>query len=170
VANTIPGDEPRTIRTPEKEAAFLEALAATCNVTEACRLACIGRMSVYDWRHEDASFAAKWKKALSIGAEVLEDEAVRRATVGVDKPVYQGGQLVGTIREYSDTLLIFLMKGAKPKRYRDNMRIQTEDLTYCKLVKSMSLDEMRAFVTEGTIPASLKATFVMHSEEDENGD
>jgi hypothetical protein len=26
------------------------------------------------------------------------------------------------VREYSDTLLIFLLKGARPQKYRDNVR------------------------------------------------
>jgi len=44
--------------------------------------------------------------ALDIGADSLEDEAVRRARDGYDKPVYQQGQCVGHVREYSDTLMV----------------------------------------------------------------
>jgi hypothetical protein len=28
------------------------------------------------------------------------------------------------VKEYSDTLLIFLLKGARPERYRDNLRLE----------------------------------------------
>lgn len=59
--------------------------------------------------------------ALDIGADSLEDEAVRRARDGYDKPVYQQGQCVGQVRKYSDTLMVFLLKGARPKKYRDNV-------------------------------------------------
>ena len=59
-----------------------------------------------------------------MGADMLEDEAVRRAKDGVERPVYQGGKLVGHVQEYSDTLLIFLLKGARPEKYRD--RVQRE--------------------------------------------
>jgi hypothetical protein len=41
-------------------------------------------------------------------------EAWRRAVKGCRKPVYQGGQLVGYVREFSDLLLIFLIKAARP--------------------------------------------------------
>ena len=69
-------------------------------------------------------FAKDWKSALA-GRNMLEDEAIRRAKDGVrEKPVYQGGKLVGHVQEYSDTLLIFLLKGARPEKYRD--RVQQE--------------------------------------------
>ncbi len=55
---------------------------------------------------------------------MLEAEARRRAVEGVRKPVYCRGEIVGTVKEYSDTLLIFLMKGARPEKYRDNVRVE----------------------------------------------
>ena len=50
----------------------------------------------------------------------MELEARRRAVKGTDKPVFQRGEQVGTIREYSDTLLMFLLKANKPEKFRDN--------------------------------------------------
>ena len=47
----------------------------------------------------------------------LESEAYRRAVEGNLKPVYQGGQKVGEIREFSDSLLMFLLKARKPGTY-----------------------------------------------------
>ena len=123
MANHIHGDK-RTIRTPEKRQKFLDALAQTCNITRACEISGIGRASIYEWRNENQDFAKGWKSALDMGADMLEDEAVRRAKDGVEKPIYQGGKLVGHVQEYSDTLLIFLLKGARPEKYRD--RVQQE--------------------------------------------
>jgi hypothetical protein len=40
---------------------------------------------------------------------------------GVDKPVYQGGVLVGYVREYSDQLLVTLLKAHRPEKFRDNV-------------------------------------------------
>ena len=110
-----------TIRTPENQKAFLEALADTCNVRSACQTAGIARNSAYLWRSDDPDFASKWKAALEIGADALEEEAIRRAREGVDEPVFHKGQICGVVRKYSDTLLIFLLKGAKPLKYRDNV-------------------------------------------------
>ena len=125
--NTVPGDNPRTIRTPKTRADFLEALKETCNVSKACELSGLARRSAYDWREEDPEFARDWQKALDIAADGLEEEAVRRARDGTQKPVYQGGQLVGYVQEYSDTLLIFLLKGAKPKKYSEKLQHTGED-------------------------------------------
>jgi hypothetical protein len=52
---------------------------------------------------------------------LLEDEALRRAYHGVEKPITVAGQRE-TIHEYSDTVFIFLLKGARPQEYRDNVR------------------------------------------------
>lgn len=110
----------RTKRTVEKQrAAFLEKLAELGNVTRAMKAAKIARRTLYDWRQADQEFAVAWERALDESAGVLEDEANRRALHGVDRPVYQGGKKVGTIREYSDTLLIFLLKGLRPGKYRE---------------------------------------------------
>lgn len=108
-------------RTPEKEVAFLAALAATCSVSRACEAAGIGRATVYEWRDEDPTFAARWEKAKAVGADILEDEAVRRAVEGVETPIYHEGKCVDTVHKYSDTLMIFLLKGAKPEVYKDRV-------------------------------------------------
>ena len=51
-------------------------------------------------------------------------EAYRRAVLGVAEPVYQGGELVGTVQRYSDRLLEFLIRGRRPQTYRDNTRLE----------------------------------------------
>jgi hypothetical protein len=52
---------------------------------------------------------------------MLEDEVIGRGYHGVEKPITVAGQRE-IIHEYSDTLLIFLLKGARPQKYRDNVR------------------------------------------------
>lgn len=106
-------------KTPEKVEQFLESLRDCGNVALAARFCHIGRRTVYAWRKEDTDFAKAWDEAMEDAVELMEAEARRRALNGVDEPVYQGGRLVGQTRRYSDTLLIFLLKGARPERYRD---------------------------------------------------
>ncbi len=50
-----------------------------------------------------------------MGADALEDEAMRRAIDGVEKPVFRGGEVVGHVRDYSDSMLMFLLKSRKPE-------------------------------------------------------
>lgn len=80
-------------------------------------------MTAYRWREVDPQFAADWDKAKAIGLEALEDEATRRAFEGTSKPVFHLGTVCGTIREYSDTLTIFLLKGGKPEKFRENSSV-----------------------------------------------
>jgi hypothetical protein len=110
----------RLQRTPKRRAAFLDALQATANVTASCRLAGLPRSCVYDWREADPEFAAEWAAAVELGCDALEDEAVRRGCEGYLKPVFHQGKEVGAIREYSDLLLIFMLKARRPARFRDN--------------------------------------------------
>lgn len=123
----------RTNRTPKKVAAFLAELALRGNVTESARVAGVARSTVYEWRAEDESFASDWDAALDEAADAMEREAWRRAIEGVDEPVFgalgnnQGSGEIGTVRKYSDTLLIFLMKGARPEKYRDRHEVTGKD-------------------------------------------
>lgn len=105
--------------TPEKLTAFCAALAETCQVSKACAAIGISRTTAYEWRDEIPDFAERWDKALKIGTSVLEDEAVRRAHEGWDEPVFYKGGECGTVRKYSDTLLIFTLKAHDPEKYRD---------------------------------------------------
>ena len=108
-------------RSLKKRAEFLEALSELCNVSRACKVVGVARRTVYQWRENDPDFDQEFVRARRVGAEALEDEAVRRAHEGVEKRVFYKGELVDTVREYSDTLLIFLLKGAKPEVYKDRV-------------------------------------------------
>jgi hypothetical protein len=60
-----------------------------------------------------------------MAAEALEAEAIRRGFEGVEEPVgWYKGQPGGYITRYSDTLLIFLLKGALPNKYKDRMEFR----------------------------------------------
>jgi len=106
--------------TPETKAAFCTALVVTGgNVSAACKAVGISRTTPYTWTEEDPEFEAAWERAKKMGAEVLEDAARERAFSGVTEPIYYLGSQVGTIQKYSDTLTIFLLKGAMPEKYRE---------------------------------------------------
>lgn len=122
-STVLPADETKRL--------FLASLARYGNVKLACTAAKMARDTAYTWRAKQPDFKAAWEDALKDAVNVLEREAYRRAVKGTDKPVYQQGVQVGTIREYSDTLLIFLLKGAAPDKYRE--RVQTEHSGELKL-------------------------------------
>ena len=130
-------------RTPEKVRhqdnwyrAFLSALRETGNVRFACEAAGIGRRTAYDARERLEWFAKAWALAKEDSADLLELEALRRARDGVPEPVIYKGRLATeevvtangavrriplTIQRYSDTLLIFLIKGVRPDKFRERI-------------------------------------------------
>jgi hypothetical protein len=109
-------------RTPqEKQLAFLEAFVELVSVTRAAKKARIYRTIVYDWIRDDPDFKKAYESACEIATFKLEDEAVRRAYEGTLQPVYQGGVKVGSIRKYSDLLLILLLKARAPEKYKDRV-------------------------------------------------
>lgn len=106
--------------------AFLRELASTCNVTKAVEKAGIERSTAYEASADDEAFAEMWARAKAIGAEVLEDEAVHRACEGWDEPSIYQGKVGDSVRKFSDTLLIFLLKGAMPEKYRERHESKVE--------------------------------------------
>jgi hypothetical protein len=121
-----------TRMTPKKRLTFLETLAETGNVTEACKVACMSRDCAYRLKRKDDEFAEMWETAIEIASDALEAEARRRAKDGWLEPVHWQGIPMSVVRKYSDTLLIFLLKGARPDKYRERydvnskQRIETE--------------------------------------------
>ena len=113
----------KKIRSPKKRA-FLAALAHTGNITEAADIAHISRSAHYQWLEADPVYAAASKDAMEQAAQRLEAEARRRAVDGVEEPVFYQGKQCGVIKRYSDALLMFLLKGAKPDKYKE--RTSTE--------------------------------------------
>lgn len=88
----------------EKREAFLTAIADGQTVTQAAELVDVPRRTVYNWKRDDPVFAASWEECYDVGTDYLERVAQERAVNG------------------SDLLLIFLLKGRRPGKYRDNVR------------------------------------------------
>lgn len=101
---------------------FLAALRKSPNVSAAARKAGYTRQWVYKLRQEDEEFAAAWDDALAEAMDEAEGEIYRRAVRGVVRKVFYRDQIIDTVREYSDTLLIFLAKAHRPEVYRETVR------------------------------------------------
>lgn len=137
-----------------KKASFLAAFAASGNLTVAALAAKMSRRTHYTWLATDPEYPALFKEAQDIACDALENEANRRAVKGlrrfkfhlgnaiIDPESLMGCQRHGPNRvsngdttpctckpyvehEYSDTLLIFLMKGNLPKKYGQAVTHQT---------------------------------------------
>ncbi|MDQ2782746.1 MAG: hypothetical protein M3Y26_09485 [Actinomycetota bacterium] len=122
-----------------KKRAFLAAYAELGTVTHAAKAANVHRTTHTDWLAADPDYAEAFEVAKEQAIEKLEREAIRRAVEGVDKPVYQGGKMVGTIREYSDVLLIFQLKALRPDKYRERFQVQA-DVTHHEATDKLDAD------------------------------
>jgi hypothetical protein len=126
--------EKLTELTPKKRELFLSALSKGASVAKAAAAAKMTRQGFYKARKNDDDFARDWDEAVESGADILEDEALRRAKDGTLKPVFHQGVQVGSVREYSDTLMIFLLKGRRPEKYRDKLDLNLSKLTDAELL------------------------------------
>ena len=109
-------------RTVKKKRLFLALFAALGNVSAAAEKAGVGRRTVYDWIAEDTEFKDAFNEARETAADGLELEARRRAVDGSERPVFQGGKQVGTVREYSDRLLEVLLRANRPEKFTERLR------------------------------------------------
>ena len=109
--------------TKKRQEQFLKLLAETANVAESADLVGIDRSTAYLQRKKNPEFAADWDDAIETAVEAMEAEAYRRAVKGTNKPVFHKGEECGVIKEYSDTLLIFLLKAHRPQKYIEKLQI-----------------------------------------------
>lgn len=103
-----------------KKADFIVELTATYSVYHASKKAGIGRRTAYTWRKLDPEFARQWDEALEDSIDALEKSLYERALV-------------------KDTLAaIFLLKGAKPEKYRERHEVNGGQLTDAQLESKLS--------------------------------
>ena len=86
-----------------KKRAFLAAFESCGSVSRACKAAEINRSTHYEWLESDPEYVQAFDEAKENCGEELEAVARERAVKG------------------SDTLLIFLLKGCMPEKYKDRV-------------------------------------------------
>lgn len=105
--------------TAEKQIAFIEALAETACVEEACRRVGMSDSAAYKLRRRPcgAHFRRAWDAALDYGLHRLEQAAMSRALNGIPRPVFYKGEQVGEWRDYDERLTMFLLRTRRPQRF-----------------------------------------------------
>ncbi len=102
---------------------FLERLSVCGNVSESATAAGVCRATCYRESEADKDFRDAWQDAQEQANDLLEKEARRRAIEGCDEPIFYKGEDVGSIRKYSDTLMIFLLKAHRPEKFRETVQL-----------------------------------------------
>lgn len=105
--------------TPLRQIAFLDALAGSGCIEEACRSAGVSRGAVYALRKrlDGVPFRRAWDAALATGIERLGHAALSRAVNGTARPVFYKGKQIGERRFYDERLTLFLLRTRDPVRY-----------------------------------------------------
>jgi hypothetical protein len=105
--------------TPERQRAFVEALAATGSVKHAAKAVNMSPVGAYYLRRQKGAeeFRAAWDAALAAGAELIETAALERAVHGVAVPIYHNGKQVGEKRVHNERLTMFLLQHNRPTKY-----------------------------------------------------
>lgn len=103
---------------------FLEAFAQTANVGLSAKTAGITRQRVFQHRRASPEFAERYRHAEDDAVDALEAEMRRRAMVGTEKPIFHEGREIARIRQYSDTLAIFLAKAHRPEKFRERHHVE----------------------------------------------
>lgn len=98
--------------TPERQKAFIEALADTGSVRRAANMVNMSQANAYTLRRADGAedFRRAWDAALDFGLARLKDEAFTRAIEGELIPVFDRGLLMGFRRKRNDALLMFCLR------------------------------------------------------------
>lgn len=103
---------------------FFEELAATDHVQKAVAKSGLPSRTVYSWRDNDPDFAQRWTEARERYVDGLEAEAHRRAVAGTDKGVWHQGVQVGSEKQYSDSILLAMLKAKRKREYGDASKIE----------------------------------------------
>ena len=114
-----PTRKPHAGWTAERQRRFIERLALTGSVGEACAIAGVASSSAYRLRNKAGaeSFARAWDAALSMSATRLAAIAFDRAINGRAERFYKDGELVMERRMPSDYLLTWLLSRLDPLQF-----------------------------------------------------
>lgn len=108
--------------TRARQKAFLEAVAETGNLSEACRAVNITPSTYAYHREKYPDFAEALAFAKTKGLALLEEEMRRRGVKGWKEEVFQKGELVGYVTKYSDNLLLAQARAQAPDLYSNQMQ------------------------------------------------
>src|SRR5438067_13811922 len=92
--------------TPERQKAFIEALADTGSVSRAAAMVNMSPEGAYYLRRQQGAeeFRRAWEAALDYGVARMKDIAFERAITGYLVPCFVGGRLLGWRRKHNDRL------------------------------------------------------------------
>lgn len=103
----------RTGWTPERQRAFIAALARCGSVSAAAREVGLSARSAYALLDKDGadSFADAWVEAVELGLDAMRDAVIERALHGAWVPVFRRDKVVGLRFRHFDRMAVALLSG-----------------------------------------------------------
>lgn len=154
--NALPRVRTPACLVPRAAANFFRLLAASGSVSWAAKRSGLSRTALYYHRKTNPTFARRWTDALELGVARVRDEVFRRAVVGIKKPVFQGGRMVGKVKVYDNRLLWSLLKAHDRETYGDR-RPQREGGAPVDLARRLDAADERVAKYEAELRAAAKA-------------
>jgi hypothetical protein len=125
--------------------AKLKQVAEPAQDVELCR-------TPLGWMKNDPEYRKSFEEAREEACGLLEDEAVRRAYQGTLRPQAMGSGKVSMASEFSNQLLMFLLKCRNPKvfgdRQEDTVQIDGQ-LSIADILRSRRQERLAREATEG---------------------
>ena len=94
----------------DRKARFLACLRVTGQLQKSAQECGISVTTVRRHMKDDKEFNAAYDEAYGDFKEAIEAEIMRRAIYGWDEPVFQQGELAGTVRKFDSRLLELMAK------------------------------------------------------------
>lgn len=111
-----------------KATRFLSVLAATCNVSEACRQSGVPMTVVYRRKKMDAGFRAAWMEAVSVAYSRLELLLLDRAFNGTEKVITRKDGSEERMLEYPNHIALRLLQMHRDTVVEANSEVPAEDV------------------------------------------
>ncbi|MDR6852163.1 hypothetical protein J2Y54_001683 [Sphingomonas sp. BE123] len=133
--------------TKAKREAFLDHLAATCNVARSAEVAGVLKSAVYRLRRRDPGFADAWAEALVLGYQMLETMVVGHVLAGKTRGQIDIGPDEDRVDIDLETAIGLLTKQrnatGKPSRGGRQRQFAEADDTDAMLLKRLKAIELR---------------------------
>lgn len=105
--------------------AFLECYIELCGRQRAASDAAgVSKFAHYNWLKENETYKKAFELIKPYAQEHLLEIATGRAAQGWDEPVFQGMELVGVKRKFSDTLMLALLKAHYPDKFKERSAVE----------------------------------------------
>ncbi len=145
----------RSAKCEAQQQSFFSGYIKIGTITGAAREAGIDPTYHYKWLETDPEYPAKFKIAHQTASELLVEEGRRRAYQGVEEPTgWYRGEPGGFVKRYSDSLLIFLIKGAFPDIYKDRHEHTGKDGGPIEVQSTVTIEQFPTWLKQAIVVCS----------------